>query len=69
MSAITQLLLGIVSGEAAVMLAVVGWATRRLIKQLDLQGQMLRQVSEELGRHLAWHDGQERQAVRARNGQ
>lgn len=67
MSAITQLLLGIVSGEAAVVLAVVAWATRRLIRQLDQQGQMLRQVSEELGRHLAWHEG-ERQSVRARDG-
>ena len=57
MSAITQLLLAIVSGEAALVVAAVTWATRRLIRQLDIQGKLLDQVTQDLGRHLAWHEG------------
>jgi predicted nucleic acid-binding Zn ribbon protein len=57
LSAITQLLLAIVSGEAALVVAAVTWATRRLIRQLDIQGKLLDQVTQDLGRHLAWHEG------------
>ena len=67
MSAVTQLLLAIVSGEAALVLASLAWATKRLIRQLDIQGKLLDQVTQDLGRHLAWHEGlDDRNAWRVR---
>lgn len=57
MNAITQLLLGIVSGEAALVVGAIAWSGRRLVRQLDTQGKLLEKVATDMAVHQAWHIG------------
>lgn len=63
-----QLLTTVVSAEGAVLMAVLAWAARRLVRQLDLNTRLVDEISERLERHLAWHDGQDLSRTGARSG-
>ncbi len=52
-----QLLVSIVSGEAALIVSLLGWGMRRAIKEITLQRASIERVASALERHLAWHDG------------
>lgn len=52
-----QLLISIVSGEAAVIVGLVGWSLRSMSSQLKANATAINSLAAALERHLAWHDG------------
>lgn len=52
-----QLLVAIVSGEGAIIVALVGWTWRALAGQVKQTAKDLERLSNTLERHLAWHEG------------
>ena len=52
-----QLLVSIVSGEAAVIVSLLGWSMRRATREIASQRASIERIATALERHLAWHDG------------
>ena len=52
-----QLLIGIVSGEASLIVALVAWVARATTRQVAQTAQDLEHLANLVERHLAWHDG------------
>ena len=68
MRATDQLLIAIVSGEGAVIMALVGWTWRALAGQVRQTAKDLDRLASTLERHLAWHEGlDDRNAWRGRS--
>lgn len=57
MTGLEEFLAGIASFEAGVLVAILGWIIRRLVKQLDATTKTMNSISTSLSLHLAWHDG------------
>ena len=57
MRATDQLLIGVVSGEAAVIVSLVGWTWRAVAGQVRQTARDLERLANTLERHLAWHEG------------
>lgn len=62
MRPVDQLLLAVISAQAVAIVGMVGWMARRVAGQVDSTSRQLGQLRAEIGRHLAWHEGQERAA-------
>ena len=62
MRATDQVLVSIVSGEAAVIVSLLGWSMRRATREIASQRAMIERFATALERHLAWHDGVDRAA-------
>ena len=52
-----QLLVAIVSGEGAVIVALVAWTWRALAGQVKQTATDLQHLTNVLDRHLSWHEG------------
>ena len=57
MRATDQLLIAIVSGEAAVIIGLVAWPWRALAGQVKQTAKDLEKLTNALERHLSWHEG------------
>ena len=57
MRATDQLLVAIVSGEAAVIIGLVGWTWRALSGQVKQTAKDLDRLTNAVDRHLSWHEG------------
>lgn len=57
MRPIDQLLVSVVSGEAAVIVGVVTWSLRSMSSQLKANAAAIGSLATTLERHLAWHEG------------
>ena len=66
MRATDQLLIAIVSGEAAVIISLVAWTWRALASQVRQTAKDLDRLTNAVDRHLSWHEGlDDRNAWRA----
>jgi hypothetical protein len=52
-----QLLVSIVSGEAALIVSLLGWSMKRATREIASQRASIERIASILERHLAWHDG------------
>ena len=64
MRPVDQLLVSIVSGEAALIVSLLGWSIKRATREIAAQRASIERIASALERHLAWHDGLDDRDIR-----